>query len=106
VPGANQVELERQRECPEASQNGASPVRASARRRERRPRLRGCQAEVRAGEPAQIGLNRPTAAAASAERLQAPGGHHVAHVLAKLGLRNRAEIAARLAATGRGSPPF
>jgi DNA-binding CsgD family transcriptional regulator len=32
-------------------------------------------------------------------------GHHVAHVLAKLGLRNRAEVAARLAGAGRAPYP-
>jgi DNA-binding CsgD family transcriptional regulator len=32
-------------------------------------------------------------------------GHHVAHVLAKLGLRNRAELAARLVGAGHGSSP-
>jgi DNA-binding NarL/FixJ family response regulator len=32
-------------------------------------------------------------------------GHHVAHVLAKLGLRNRAEVAARLAGAGHRSSP-
>ena len=32
-------------------------------------------------------------------------GHHVARVLAKLGLRNRAEVAARLAGAGHASSP-
>jgi DNA-binding NarL/FixJ family response regulator len=32
-------------------------------------------------------------------------GHHVAHVLAKLGLRNRAEVAAQLAGAGPRSSP-